>query len=125
MSMNIKPIVILTILYLASYGLMPSQQIQQSGNIRLENAEQEADVLTANYIRTYPNPTTGPLSISMGKIYSRVIVEIRSVSGKLISKEQYDNIGEINTNIDAPRGVYLLRVTGDDQHLMIYRITKE
>ncbi|WP_185156035.1 T9SS type A sorting domain-containing protein [Fulvivirga kasyanovii] len=123
--MNIKPIVILTILYLASYGLMPSQQIQQSGNIRLENAEQEADVLTANYIRTYPNPTTGPLSISMGKIYSRVIVEIRSVSGKLISKEQYDNIGEINTNIDAPRGVYLLRVTGDDQHLMIYRITKE
>ena len=125
MSMNIKPIVILTILYLASYGLMPSQQIQQSGNIRLENAEQEADVLTANYIRTYPNPTTGPLSISMSKIYSRVIVEIRSVSGKLISKEQYNNIGEINTNIDAPRGVYLLRVTGDDQHLMIYRITKE
>lgn len=123
--MNIKPIVILTVIYLASYGLMPSQQMQESGNIRLEKTGQEADVLTANYIRTYPNPTTGPLSISMGKFYSKVIVEIRSVSGKLISKEQYDNIDEVNTNIDAPRGVYLLRVTGDDMHLMIYRITKE
>ncbi|UII31228.1 T9SS type A sorting domain-containing protein [Fulvivirga ulvae] len=123
--MNIKPIVILIVLHLTSYGLMPSQQIQKQSDLKLSTTREEADALTANYIRSYPNPTNGPLSITMGKAYNKVTVEIRSLSGKLISKEQYDNTDEINTNISAPRGIYLLRITGDDQHLMIYRITKE
>ncbi|MBL6448451.1 T9SS type A sorting domain-containing protein [Fulvivirga sp. 29W222] len=122
--MKTKPIVILTFLYLASYGLI-SQQIERSNAAMLNTADQEPDVLTANYIRTYPNPTTGPLSISMGKAYSKITVEIRSISGQLIDKMQYENTTEISTNIDAPSGIYLLRITGDDQHLMIYRITKE
>lgn len=123
--MYLRQIVIATFLCLATYGSMPSQEIQKNSRLMLNTENQETDALMANYIRSYPNPTTGPLAISMGRVYDKVIVEVRSVSGKLISKEQYDNTAEINTTIDAPSGIYLLRITGDDQHLMIYRITKE
>lgn len=127
--MKIKQFIILA-LFLGGYTSLISQQLntgktleQTAGHGKVTNSS--SDVLTSNYIQTYPNPTSGPLSIVMNKVYSKIIVEIRSISGKLIAKEQYENTSEVHTTLtNVPEGLYLVKITGDDDHQLMYRITK-
>lgn len=128
--MKIKQFIILAF-FLGGYTSLTSQQLntdrtfEQTATHR-KVANSSSDALTSNYIQTYPNPTSGPLSIVMSKVYSKIIVEIRSISGKLVAREQYENTSEVHTTLtNVPEGLYLVRITGDDDHQLIYRITKK
>jgi len=104
---------------LISYAFgQSSSQMSDSASSATENA------LIDNYIRSYPNPTDGLVKIDLGKSYKGVTVEIRSVSGKLISQEKFAEASLIDTTIEGPAGIYFLKITGNDMRQIIHRISK-
>lgn len=83
------------------------------------------EIIIANDIRMYPNPTKGILKIEITNFESfKIKLEILSSLGQLINI--YDNINEnqlIDLN-DLPKGIYFLRLTtSSDQK--VFKVIKE
>ncbi|MDW7692310.1 Ig-like domain-containing protein [Flammeovirgaceae bacterium SG7u.111] len=67
----------------------------------------------------YPNPTDGLLSIDLGSLYNDIKVVIRSVSGKVISREGFKNTSEIKLELDSPSGIYLVEISSGDKQAVL------
>lgn len=58
----------------------------------------------------YPNPTKGIFTLDLGKEYSEVTIQIYSMTGKMISSKKYNSAKIINQEINAPAGIYILKI---------------
>ena len=59
-------------------------------------------------IEIYPNPSTGELNIELNNYYDNVEVSLKSISGKLISKQFYKNTRNISFEINQQSGLYII-----------------
>ena len=66
--------------------------------------------ILASKIALYPNPTNGPFTIELEKVYSEVQVQIYNQSGQMISSEKYLSAKIISNEITGFPGMYLVRI---------------
>lgn len=70
----------------------------------------------------YPNPTTGKITLTLGREYKNIRVELRSVTGKLIQSQNRFVVDKIEFNVDNPPGIYLLEVTSESDYALFQLI---
>jgi len=58
----------------------------------------------------YPNPTTGIITIDLGETKSNLNLSLINTLGQVILTENYKTTDYINLDLDAPKGVYFLRL---------------
>ena len=82
---------------------------QQIVSIRYPPGVHEHDLLVP---RSYPNPTRGPVRISVPEISTKVSIQVLTPQGKLISESVgYPLNGEIEANLTGlPDGLYFVRI---------------
>lgn len=80
--------------------------------------------ILSSQVQIYPNPTTGKFGVDMGHLYQSVRIDITDVTGKLIQSEQVENTRQIELELTAVAGVYLLQIYADDE-VGSYKIVKE
>lgn len=59
---------------------------------------------------TYPNPTTGNISIDLGQTYNQTDVKVLNMLGQTIFNQTYLGTSQINLNVDGNPGMYILEV---------------
>jgi len=62
-------------------------------------------------ILVYPNPTTGPLTIDLGREYSSVVFTINGPDGRILQKDRLKQVKVTNLDLPGPAGIYILTVT--------------
>ena len=72
----------------------------------------------------YPNPTTGELAIALGATYSNLIVEVKDVMGRTLSKKAYNTMDQLELQLDGPAGIYWVTVKAGDSRFVTVRVVK-
>ncbi len=100
------------------------------GNIVEEDIQDAAGIadvtMEYNHLVTYPNPTTGSVVVRYlqdGRMMKNVA--IYDVYGKLLKNV---SVNALSTSVDlseCPAGVYLLKVTSDNQSVTVHKIVKK
>ena len=75
------------------------------------------------YLITYPNPTSGNLTIAFGEYHENINVSIYNSLGQHILKKTEYQTNKLELNIDAPAGVYFCEIETDQKSLI--KIIKE
>jgi uncharacterized repeat protein (TIGR03803 family) len=74
-------------------------------------------------ITLYPNPTNGRFTIDLGRVYMDATITITELDGSLIQKKQMEEAQQIEINLNAPAGIYLLTITTAKENI-VFRILK-
>ncbi len=78
----------------------------------------------ANWASIFPNPTTDTFSISLANNHTKGTVVIRSLLGKTILTQEFENQQLLSFSIDEPVGMYLVTVQSGDE-VQTFRLLKE
>lgn len=62
-------------------------------------------------LAVFPNPASDTFTIDLGKEFADITVSITDVLGKLISSSAYPSATRVETKIEGPAGVYLVKIT--------------
>ena len=74
----------------------------------------------------YPNPNKGVFKVQLDLQNTTVLLEIKSILGKSVYKEEINNSGMINKSIDLSylkKGIYLISITDDSNFISTKKIT--
>jgi hypothetical protein len=74
-------------------------------------------------ITFYPNPTDRNFTIDLGKVYPKALITITRSDGQVIRKESIKNSRRIETEIDQPSGIYLVKVLAEGRET-VFRVVK-
>jgi PKD repeat protein len=74
--------------------------------------------------KLYPNPTTGNITLHLGKKYNAIQLKLFDITGKLIDIKNQTNIKETVFEFNANPGIYFLEVTSK-QEKAIFKIIKQ
>jgi len=72
----------------------------------------------------YPNPTAGFITIDLEETKSNINLSLTNAIGQVILTESYKSNNYINLEIDAPKGLYFLRLETDGE-VITKKIIKE
>jgi len=78
-----------------------------------------------NALSIYPNPTTGVITIDFGSVTETVYAEVTSLSGTVIASKTLSNTSRFNIEINAAKGVYILRLSTSSGKLAVMKLVKE
>jgi hypothetical protein len=73
----------------------------------------------------YPNPTKGQFALEFDQIQEELTLRLLSISGQLISVQQYQSSKLIEFSITQPDGMYLLEITNSSEQKAVVKIVKE
>lgn len=73
----------------------------------------------------YPNPTTGKISIDLGKTQTNLKATLTNGLGQLISTQQFESTNVINIDINTPTGIYFLKVVTANGATTTIKVLKE
>jgi len=74
----------------------------------------------------YPNPNKGIFKVQLDLQNTTILLEIKSILGKSVYKEEINNSGMINKSIDLSylkKGVYFISITDDSNFISTKKIT--
>ncbi len=72
----------------------------------------------------YPNPTSGTFTIDFGEEKSEIHISIFTINGQLITQQDYYHTSAVQSNFDAPNGVYLIEIRNENNQLAREKIYK-
>lgn len=72
----------------------------------------------------FPNPTNGKFTIQLGDLLNAVTISITDLTGKRIVTNTYYNAQNLNLELDAPAGVYLVIIESDDKQGVLRLVKK-
>jgi len=98
------------------YAVIVSQNgcVDTSACYSVNTTSLENNPLKGN-ITIYPNPNDGSFLINFGKEYPNVDITITEPDGRIIQKENYNNIQVIDTKLSAQPGLYLLIIKSENE----------
>jgi hypothetical protein len=82
------------------------------------------DISHDNVLSVYPNPTTGYLAIDGIIDYSKLKISVSNLDGRFIQSHTFFENQPIEFYLNAPKGVYLLRIESDETEI-IKRLIKQ
>lgn len=74
----------------------------------------------------YPNPNKGVFKVQLDLRNTTILLEIKSILGKSVYKEEINNSGMINKSIDLSylkKGIYFISITDDSNFISTKKIT--
>jgi len=77
-----------------------------------------------NHITIYPNPFKSSLTIKLDEASSVSSVEIFELTGKMISKTNFENGSEVILAKGLPKGIYFVKVKSGDDILLTKKVVK-
>jgi hypothetical protein len=78
----------------------------------------------SKYIVAYPNPTTGHLTILLGRKYTDISIVVFNAIGQEVLRKSYSSAKEIDLWLEGKIGVYLVEITSGDNKAVV-RLIKE
>lgn len=75
-------------------------------------------------ILIYPNPVKNQFTIDLGKVETKIQIQIRDSSGKLIEKQNFTNKQNLSIALNAPAGIYFLTVQLENNKIMTKKLVK-
>jgi len=79
---------------------------------------------STNGIKLYPNPTNGNFTINLGENNSKSTIQIIDLTGKVVFENTYSNQNQINLDLQAPKGIYFVKVMSNGQ-LSVVKLIKQ
>ncbi|RYD58290.1 MAG: T9SS type A sorting domain-containing protein [Sphingobacteriales bacterium] len=76
-------------------------------------------------VKAFPNPTTGVITIALGKKYELITVELRNEIGQLMSTDNYNDLADIKMDIKGAAGLYFINIVADDGKSVGLRVLKQ
>jgi hypothetical protein len=76
-------------------------------------------------ISLYPNPTSGKISINLGRIKQEFKATVTNNLGQVIFAQQFESTDIINLEIDAPAGIYFLQIETTEGETKTLKILKK
>jgi hypothetical protein len=65
---------------------------------------------SSNIAQLYPNPTSGKFTINLNDTNTKTQIQIVDLTGKVVFENSYQNQSNIQLNLDAPNGIYFVKV---------------
>ena len=81
--------------------------------------------LNQNLFESFPNPTSGDLQIDLNKTYQDIQVDLHSILGQQINRQDFTSTDQLNITMDVATGVYFIVVTVDEGYQEVLRVMKE
>lgn len=105
-----------------SSGITPAIAISLVNSNLLDISEDKVST-----INVYPNPLTNVLTISLESIENHANIEIIDLTGKTVLNQNIELINNhSNINVEhLEKGMYLLKVTSNDNEISIFNIVKQ
>jgi hypothetical protein len=72
----------------------------------------------------FPNPTSGNLIVVFDAMQEELNISLYALDGKLLEIRSAKNITNLSFEIDAPAGIYLLKMYNNDQEAVV-KVVKE
>jgi hypothetical protein len=116
-----------TVTETGSYAVVITKNdcVDTSGVYNIQIVTGLSDISFGSGISVYPNPTKGSFTLDMGTEYETLSLRLYSISGKLISVNEYKACREIEYQIDGAKGVYFLQVSSGKGEQARIKIMKE
>jgi hypothetical protein len=76
-------------------------------------------------VSVYPNPTTGKIFIEFDDLNTEILLEVYTVSGKLVSTEKYFNTKQIINNLKGAKNIYYIRLTNSKGEESVFKVLKK
>ena len=77
------------------------------------------DIEFQNHIVVFPNPSNGKSTIDLGAEYQEVSIQIRSLSGEIISSGNHDFIQRVELSLEDRKGIFIVEISTKDFHKLI------
>lgn len=77
-----------------------------------------------NELQLFPNPTRGDFTLTVGKVYSELLIEVSDSYGRLVDRKSFVQQDRVNWTLDGAPGVYFIRVSADG-HFAVIRLVKQ
>jgi hypothetical protein len=72
-----------------------------------------------------PNPTGGDFEVALGHIYHNITLSIYNTSGQLVLQKEYDAKQNLQLNLQAPKGLYLLQIQTQEGKQARFTLVRE
>ena len=116
-----------TVTETGSYAVVITKNncVDTSGYYNIQIVTGVSDISFGSGIAVYPNPTKGAVTVNLGAEYQVIYVRLYTISGKLVSINEYKSRREINYQIDGEKGVYFLHISSDKGEQARIKVMKE
>lgn len=75
-------------------------------------------------LQLFPNPTRGDFTLSLGKSYPDLLIEVSDSYGRVVDSMNFEQCDRVQWKIDEAPGVYFVRITSGD-HFAVIRVVKQ
>lgn len=73
----------------------------------------------------YPNPTTGFLTVDLGKVYAHTNIELINTTGQVLLQKQYRQKEQLNLNVESIlSGIYFIKISTNEGVQGILKVVK-
>ncbi|WP_082333724.1 LamG-like jellyroll fold domain-containing protein [Mangrovimonas sp. TPBH4] len=83
------------------------------------------DVMFANSLKLYPNPTSGNVNVTLNGVYETVDAQLVSITGKVVATYQFSNTNEFSLDLNNfNSGLYFLNLKADHLDAATVKVVK-
>jgi hypothetical protein len=75
-------------------------------------------------VRLYPNPSPGPITVDLGRMHDRVTLQVKSLTGQILDRQQYASVKHIMYEFTGTKGMYFLEIITGGGPAKTFRIVK-
>ena len=116
-----------TVTETGSYAVVITKNdcVDTSGVYNIQIVTGVSDISFGSHIAVYPNPTKGAVTVDLGAEYQDIYIRLYTISGKLVSINEYKSRREIEYQIDGEQGVYFLHISSGEGKQARIQVMKE
>jgi len=85
----------------------------------------EDNEATKSELSVYPNPTSGIITIDLGKTYKAVEVTIRNVLGQVVLTKSIKITNKLSFEIEGAKGIYFVELRTADGNVAQMKVVKQ
>ncbi len=85
----------------------------------------DENIMNQNFVKLYPNPTTGHISIDLGETKNNLKLSLINYLGQVVLTKEFVSTDFINIGIDVPAGVYFLHLETAEGERNIIKVLKQ
>jgi hypothetical protein len=83
------------------------------------------DDVFGQQFKLYPNPTTGMFTIDLGGNHKELNVTVTNIAGQVILQQQYSQTKQLELTMEAPAGIYFVKLTTQEGLKRVLKLVKE
>jgi hypothetical protein len=76
-------------------------------------------------LNLYPNPTNGKIFLEFNSSKNNIQIHIKNILGQTILSKHFETLEKAEFNIDAPKGLYFMEITNDNEETIVLKFIKE